>query len=260
MNMYETGMLLTCVQKISKMISKNPCYKWEDVQKGYKLAKGIIEGSNNRKMFRMGNLKLEKNVFIWDLPSIITCACACKSCYALKPERIYPQSRWNRITNLILLEYAFNNISWYIDILNRMTSEIKKTCAKNPHVKYALRVHSSGDIYSNLYLKFLLQLADKLACVDNLNIYTYTKQLDNTAIDKINSSYNNFNIVKSKIYVDNRYYINFGPKEYIEKLASLLKDNNMLFYICDYGQEHAHTCMGTCHACLHNDVVLFVQH
>lgn len=261
LNMHDVGQLVTCLGIVSNMTAKNPCYTEADLQWAYKVAKNqILDGRNRKPFTNKGNHKLYKNTFIYDLPSIITCKYACKSCYAIKAERIRPQARCGRLANLLLLEFAKVNKLWYIEYINRMVNQIENKVLKNPSEEYQLRLHASGDIYCDEYLKFILLLCSKLEHLHNVKIYTYTKQLDNKLIDYINKNTHNLNIVKSMIEINGKQYINYGSKDYINQLANTLQDHGMKYHVCDYGQAGAHTCMKDCKACLNCDHVLFIKH
>lgn len=254
--------------KIQKMIERNPLYTNDDLQSSFEKAMYIYNNIHvynvnswffKNKLLRNGNHKLGSNVLQWDLPAVMTCKYACKSCYALKPERIYKNTRVMRLRNLILIELALNDVKFYENLLQYLTKE----CTWYHYCKGCniLRLHSSGDIYSSSYLDFILKWVDNIN--DIYSIYTYTKQLDDITIDCINSNraFNNFNIVKSFISIDDKKYINFGDKEYIKNLSQKLDNKGITYHVCDYGNKiHQSTCMGNCKACLHCDTVLFNQH
>lgn len=255
-------------QKVEKMMKKNQYYTSTDLELAFSKASYVY---NNIQVYNIngwffkpmllknGNLKLNNNVLQWDLPSIITCKYACKSCYAVKPERIYPQTKIMRLRNLFLVEFASNDVKF----CNELLQYFKKECIWYNQRKgcNVLRLHSSGDIYDNDYLNFILKWVDNIN--DIYSIYTYTKQLDNITIDCINSNraFNNFNIVKSFISIDDKKYINFGSPEYIQDISQKLDNKGIKYHVCDYGNKtHQSTCMGNCKACLHCDIVLFKQH
>lgn len=241
---------------INEYIRKNPYYTSKDVKLACNIAKIIIRNVNNKKynFFRYENHKV-KNTLLFDLPSIITCKYACKNCYALKSERIYKNTRIMRLYHYIIMVYiqhdkkAYNNITTYIiNYLNNLSF----------NNKIIIRLHASGDFFNKEYLNTWLYIAKNC---NNCMFYTYTKQLNNDEINNINNNYHNFNIVKSLITIENKTYINYGNNEYIEYLKSLLDKHGMKYYVCDYSNKHEHkTCMGNCHACIYNDIVLFYVH
>lgn len=232
---------------------KNPCYKNEDLKKAWQFACMFYQKKYNSQLLKNGNLKLEKNVTIWDLPSIVTCKGACAGCYALKSERLYKNTRIMRGYHLAILLLALENKENYNYLYNYLDNEIKKhgLAFKIPVV----RIHSSGDFFNKIYLKLWLELALNNK---NINFYTYSKILCNDDINIINKVVNNFNIVKSLI---NDKYINYGNNEYIEKISNILKNQGEHVHVCDYGMKNSKmTCMGNCTACLKCSNVLFHKH
>jgi hypothetical protein len=92
----------------------------------------------------VGNTKLY-DILIFDLPAVETCLnCEdCKSkCYALKAQRMYTETRIYRSTNLAI----FNNnpIELKYLLVNQLNSSNKGT----------VRIHSSGDFFSQSYIDF----------------------------------------------------------------------------------------------------------
>lgn len=251
--------------KVKSMIKKNQYYTDNDLQVAYERAMYIYNNIHTyningyffkNKLLKNGNLKLNNNVLQFDLPAVITCKYQCSHCYAIKAERIYKNTRLMRLRNFFLIELAINDVNF----CNELLQYLKKECIWYHARKgcNVLRLHSSGDIYSNGYLNFILKWVNNIN--DIYSIYAYTKQLDNNTIDNINNTYTNFNIIKSFISIDNKKYINFGNKEYIKNLSQKLSNKGITYHVCDYGSTNAHTCMGNCKACLHCDTVLFNQH
>lgn len=267
---YDITCFYSVLKDVASNLYKNKYYKESDLDEATIKAKSIIKygldiniktgkQTKEHEFFKNGNLKLEKNVLIWDMPAIITCKQACKNCYAVKPERCRKNTRVMRLYNYIIMEYALKNDNFKKWLLNTMYNEIIKKC-KKIELLYAFRVHTSGDLYNNDYLNFILELANMCKNIKNLKFYTYTKQLTDEQINNINKNFSNVNIVKSFIKIGDRYYINYGNKEYIQKLSKLMNEHGMKHYICHYGQSSDQTCMGNCFACLHCEYVLFVEH
>lgn len=269
---FDLSMFYGACSKVAKMIKKNQYYTEHDMLHAQERAMYIIKYNKDLKyikkydtfvltnkehaFYQLGNLKLGKNVLIWDLPSVITCKYSCHGCYAQKAERIYKNTRVMRLQNLIILEYAFKNKDYRQYLKNKMIEQACKICSKKS-ILHALRVHSSGDIYSKAYKTFLLELVKGMQVIKNLKIYTYTKFLKDSEINKINRKYNNFNIVKSLILGK---FINFGNEQYLQKIIKELDMLGLTYYICHYGQNNAEKCMDNCHACLYYDIVLFYVH
>lgn len=233
--------------------SKNIYYTVEDLKDAYLKASQFYKKSFKPTLLKQGNLKLENNVLIWDLPTIVTCKNACQNCYAIKPERIYKNTRIMRAYHLAIVLMAMDNKRKYKFLLKYLQNEIKE------HVKSykmpVVRIHSAGDFFSKKYLQFWLQvILNNKAC----NFYTYSKILSNDEIDIINKIMSNFNIVKSLI---NGKFINFGNDDYLQKIKNILEKDKQNYYICKYGTKEDHeTCMGTCTKCLKCSNVLFYQH
>ena len=218
------------------MYSKNKYYTEEDINTAKELADRFYKKQYTPVLLKSGNLKLGSNVAIWDLPSIITCKYKCKGCYAIKPERIYKSTRVSRAFKYEIIKQALKNktkreyLQQYINVeLSR-----HRLLYKLPVV----RLHSSGDFFSKKYLEFWFEIINRNK---DIRFYTYTKVLDNETIDKYNSTFTNFNIVKSLI--DNK--INYGTIEYIESIAKTLDARGEVYRICDYGiGENSTRCMG----------------
>lgn len=252
------------VNFVSSIISKNSLYTDDNLKEAIQKASDIINNINIYNPFGKGNNKLAKNILIFDLPSKITCKYACKYCYAKKAENYRPVVRIKRLYNLIVIHYALYNKSFYRKLVDHFINIIQKHCknCNKKQIKPILRVHSSGDIYSNKYLQLWLYIANLCKSTCNISMYTYTKMLTSTEINYINNKHTNFNIVKSLITVNNITYINYGTMEYLNKLIDIFKQNNIRYFICDYGITNKLHCGINCTACMSKDydVVLFKQH
>lgn len=112
-----------------------------------------------------GNLKLSKKVAIFNLPAGITCPgatkfCA-KVCYAKKAQRNYPAVTPSRMKHLELTKQK--------DFVDIMVKEITKS--KCPMV----RIHESGDMYSQEYLDKWKAIATGMP---KISFLAYTKSFD----------------------------------------------------------------------------------
>ena len=111
-----------------------------------------------------GNRKLPRTTGIWNLPSGITCPNSTdecrKHCYAKKAERMYPQTLPFRHINLKLSQFSDIFIETIADEIHR-----KKRC-------YAIRIHESGDFWSQSYLNDWIDLAKMFP---DIVFYAYTK-------------------------------------------------------------------------------------
>lgn len=240
------------VKRYNTKNSKNLYYTNEDLKKAYDMACNFYKKQYNPILLKQGNLKLEKNVLIWDLPSIVTCKYACSGCYALKPERIYKNTRVMRAFHFAVILMAIDEQNKKEYLQEYLQNEINKhvTCFKLPVV----RIHSSGDFFNKKYLQFWLELALKNK---KCNFYTYSKQLNNDDINIFNKVVKNFNIVKSIIHG----HVNYGNDEQIKNIIELCNNNNEPCHVCDYGQKNSKmTCMGNCTACLYCSNVIFHKH
>ena len=255
-NMSKLSTLLQACANVAQIIGKNQYYKNTDFNRAFKIAYNYYMGVKKVELLKQGNLKLEKNVLIFDLPSIITCKCACADCYSIKAERIYKNTRIMRLYHLLLIECALYDNNFKAELLKDFKRQIEKSAKKQLDMQI-VRWHGSGDFYKKEYLQLFLELTQACINIKNCKFYTYTKQLTNGEIDFINNTYNNLNIVKSMIA---GRFINYGNEEYLKKVIDYLKEHGMPYYICDYGAENAHTCMGSCKICLYCSNVLFHKH
>ena len=114
-----------------------------------------------QKLLRWENSKL-KSQFIFDLPPVSTCGRTCPSCYALKSERRFPAVRALRQRN-----YTHSQLPTFV---STVVSELASTrrCART------VRIHSSGDFYSQSYIDSWSQIATALP---QFTFYAFTKQL-----------------------------------------------------------------------------------
>ena len=240
------------VKRYNAKNSKNIYYKNEDLKRAWALANKFYKKEYNPILLKSGNLKLEKNVLIWDLPSIITCKYACNGCYALKPERIYKNTRIMRACHFAIILLAIEDKIKYNYFKEYLQNEINKhvTCYKLP----VIRIHASGDFFNKKYLKLWLDIAlNNKKC----NFYTYSKQLHEDDINIINKIMSNFNIVKSIIHG----HVNYGNDDYIQNIVNICKENNEPCHVCNYGaKNNTETCMGNCTACLYCSNVIFHKH
>lgn len=128
-----------------------------------------------------GNLKLkptkETKYIIWNLPAIITCPFAtehCKAaCYAIRPERCRPNVRKSRRAHLKASKKA--------DFVGRMIFTIAANLNR-PSYKAAkrvvVRIHESGDFYSQAYADAWLEIAAAFADDPRVVFMAYTKSVE----------------------------------------------------------------------------------
>jgi len=203
-----------------------------------------------QKHLKEGNVKLHSSCLISTLPTTICFGKGkqCAGCYALKAEKLYPSVLPCRMRHLRETQAA----SFVTDLVAEITKS-KKT---------KVRIHESGDMYSQKYLDKWVSIAMALP---NVRFYLYTKKelLDWTEYDKLP----NTNRIHS-IAADGKP--NYGNEERLEELKVLG------YHICPCGMEPEHysytlsgkkvlrnqdkICMNTCNACLYLDKVAFLKH
>lgn len=126
-----------------------------------------------------GNKKLVNNdntrFIIWNLPAVKTCPYAtehCKAaCYALKAERLYPDCRFSRETNLKRSKQE-NFVS---NMIYTIETELETPKFKNKQVIF--RIHESGDFYDLEYTKKWIEIVKHFENRKNLVFMAYTKSI-----------------------------------------------------------------------------------
>ena len=183
-----------------------------------------------------GNLKLAKHVKIFDLPAVQSCPnakdCA-KQCYARKAEKIYPGVLPARMRNFRLAKEAPEVLK------NQILKELKPGDV--------VRLHSSGDMYSQSYVDMWTEIAKARP---NTIFYTYTKTEGMFDFSRL-KALPNFNIVSSLV----NGKINFGPEEEIKITA---KETG--FPICPCKKGNKVVCGLDCVLCQSEPNVLFIKH
>jgi hypothetical protein len=194
-------------------------------------------------MLKIGNSKLSKVIAIFDLPAIKTCVnCElCKNtCYAMKAQRMYKHTKAFRDNN-----YNESLKESFVDKINMELMQLRKK-----GIKY-IRIHSSGDFYSNEYLNKWIKIAELNR---DLIFYSYTKAYKTKQLFLPD----NLIIHQSYFEIDNKPYINYDNIENI----IILKDK-IDGYICPdtLGHEGIH-CGITCLWCMTKQTkqILFVKH
>lgn len=186
----------------------------------------------------LGNRKLASSLLVFNIPAVKTCPnCSmCKdTCYARKSEKMYPSVLPCRERNY--------QASKELNFSEHM-GEIIQTARRKYGLK-AVRIHSSGDFYSQEYADSWTVIASMFP---SIKFFTYSKSPYRPKGD-------NINIVES-ILPDGE--INYGNKEYILEKAKKYRAP-----ICPYGMGKAGKqvkCGETCHACITRGLVLFLKH
>jgi hypothetical protein len=185
-----------------------------------------------------GNKKLADHIKTFNLPAERSCpdseSCS-KDCYAKKSETRFRDVSSSRTRNFRLARES--------------REDLKKKIQAHLKAGDIVRIHESGDVFSQAYLDMWNEI---VAANPSVFFYTYTKtegRFDWSAIKK----HKNFNLVSSKID-DER---NFGPEEEIKVKASEL---NLPICPCKKGNDVQ--CGVDCKMCMTKgtDKVLFIQH
>ena len=192
-----------------------------------------------------GNQKLDRRVLIFNLPPIKSCPNnkSCKdTCYAVPFYRQYPDV-WERYdANFEMAKTDLGRLSRYIV---RQIREKKESRAG----LVAVRVHSSGDFFSQDYLNMWATIARELP---DVKFYAYTKAdkvLDFRPLDELP----NFNVIRSFI---NGRFRNYGAPEYVAKVKSQVSDA----YICPAIHRPEVHCGDQCNYCISGQKPLFYIH
>lgn len=186
------------------------------------------------------NHKLKKQ-FIFDLPATQeVCGRVCPGCYAKKAQVAYPATLPARLRRLSAAQQP--------DFSKRITDELLGT---KKQFKY-VRIHSSGEFYSQEYVDKWLTIANNNP---NVKFYAFTKRIKDFNFSKLMRA-KNVSIIDSLKFGR----LNFGPMAEMKTLAA--KHNTM---ICpDTAGDANAICGVTCTYCMtkeaQNKGILFVQH
>ena len=234
------------INEVKKMMKSNPKYTQSDLKKAIEKASNIIgqikNGIFKDKIFKYGNLKLEKNIARFTLPEVITCKARCPGCYASKmlwePTRVY------RLTNLLIIMNALRDESFNNPFKKQIQKELQlheKKCKREGKLPM-FRWHDSGDIFSLEYFRWMRKVMST-----NLNIkfYTYTKNTQvyqtYTMLKEIEPSMLNFNIVNSFILHHVNYFDfmhNFEQEfDTFKKIVETLRESKKKLFFCNYNFE-----------------------
>jgi len=183
-----------------------------------------------------GNTKLAKNIKTFNLPAILSCPnskdCA-KDCYAKKAERLRPVVRASRSRNFRMAK--------------ENTQMLKKRILQHLEKGDVVRIHESGDMFSQEYLDMWYEIAKERP---DVMFYTYTKTEHIWDWSKI-KALPNFNLVSS--FVGGK--INFGPEEEIK-----IRAQEFGVPICPCRKGNKIKCGIDCRLCWTEPQVLFVKH
>ena len=112
-------------------------------------------------LLKYENMKL-KSQFIFNLPTVVTCARLCPGCYAHKSEV--------RFKTVLASRHRNFEASKSPDFVARIIKELTSTRRSFK----AVRVHESGDYYSQEYIDKWSQIATALP---HITFYSFTKRL-----------------------------------------------------------------------------------
>lgn len=185
--------------------------------------------------FSNGNTKLDKACKVFSLPTYVCYGKGkqCKGCYARKAEYLYPPALPSRERNF----KASLNTEQFIEDVTSVLSRTKKTI---------VRVHESGDFYSQPYLNAWFEIAKRFP---HISFYAYTKKMHILDFSKI-MELPNVNIINSMTPIGS----NYGDMDKLEKLKDLG------YFICPCGIDKDVKCMKTCFECLKKSKVCFLHH
>jgi hypothetical protein len=183
------------------------------------------------KLLTKGNEKVKALLF--DLPTRI-CFQQCKKCYAKKSELRFPN---------VIKKREFNyeaSLNYDFSIL------IKKEIEKS---KYNIvRIHSSGDFYSQEYIDKWVKI---IVSLPDIKFYAYTKSKLNKEL-KFNKleKLSNMNLINSMTKLG----VNYGNEEYCNSLIKLG------YTLCPCKKNVHIDCMIDCNICLTNKNICFLEH
>lgn len=200
---------------------------------------GVIKGKEDRLM-TYENHKLKKQ-FIFDLPATPeVCGRVCPGCYAQKAQIAYPAVMPARSRRLEVTKGK--------TFVDRISSELTGTKKQFNFV----RIHSSGDFYSQDYIDKWAKIAKTSP---NVRFYAFTKR-------KKDFDFSGLMKLKNVSIVDSLQFgrLNYGP---IDQMRTLAAKHNTTICPDTLGDKNA-VCGVTCSYCMtkeaQNKGVLFVQH
>ncbi len=183
-----------------------------------------------------GNTKLAKNIKTFNLPAGGSCPnmkeCY-KDCYAKKAEKMRPVVRISRERNFRLAK--------------ENTQLLKKRILQHLEKGDVVRIHESGDFFSQEYLDMWYEIAKERP---DVMFYTYSKTEHLWDWSKI-KRLPNFNLVSSIVGGK----INFGPEEEIK-----IRAQELGVPICPCRKGNKVKCGIDCKICWTKPYVLFIKH
>jgi len=194
----------------------------------------------NLKRMSLGNSKLH-SILIFDMLEGLKGSCKfdCEQCYAKKSSRMYINSEQFKTVNYFMAK----NHETELEIILRI--QLKVTNIKT------VRIHSSGDFFSNSYINMWERIIKDFP---HIKFYAYTKSKDFFDFDNI-CKLQNFNLIDSFAIINNQKVLNYGNEEHIEKLVK------QGYFLCPATKnDWKGKCGKECFYCITNDKVCFNQH
>ena len=206
-------------------------------KEGRKFSSG--RSQTNIKRMPLGNSKLH-SMLVFDLLAGKKGACKfdCAGCYAKKAYRYDNPLLYQTVNYFMALFYTDK-----LEILLRKQLE-------NTRLK-TVRIHSSGDFFSDKYIKMWESIMKNYP---QIKFYAYTKMKDTfdfTNIQKLD----NFNLIDSFATIEEKKVFNFGDTKHIETLV-----NNGYFLCPATKTDWKGKCNKECFYCITNEKVCFNQH
>lgn len=135
------------------------------------LERSFYMATDNHKLVPTAKVKF----LIWSLPAVITCPYATAhciaECYARKSEQQYPDCLPSRNRNL-----AFSKTADFVPFVSAYIRK-KATYRTWKTATVIVRIHESGDFYSQEYFDKWLEIANNCSDLENVVFMAYTKSL-----------------------------------------------------------------------------------
>lgn len=216
---------------------KSPIFGWINpllINGNDKLGRGVWTFSvlPTNKMFHVDF----GNDLIMDI--LGTCPCWCDKCYATRGRYVFDNVIAANARKTVFVRL-------YTDFLyNAIVAQIQADKIK------ICRIHAAGDFCDLGYIGMWRKIVQN--CPETV-FWTYTK---NNVAENAFDDLENINVVKSCIP---GIGFNFGHCDYIIRVYHALKAAGKKVYICRCGIDKMQHCTN-CHACIENEIVLFIEH
>ena len=175
------------------------------------------------KLLKKGNIKIANTTAIFSLPAVDTCGRHCKGCYAY-----IAQKRFKNVAKGRNNRWEYSKTDKFVE---KICEELKSL---NPRF---VRIHESGDFYSQEYLDKWVEIARKNP---SIVFYAYTKQ-DHLDFSKAKETENL--VIHKSILPDGS--LNFDKPEVLEK-----KIQKFGGFICPLSHDRTKKCGEECTWCM----------